>query len=293
MKNVIADGRSAAVIDSCGAQLLRLRDARGMEYIWQRDLAYWANCAPVLFPTVGGLKGGRAMIEGKPYAMIRHGFAREREFRICERGGGHICFLLRSDVDTRSFYPFAFELRVGFTLSPSGLCVEYSVKNVDKKEIYFGLGGHPGINCPLGEGESFEDYQLEFETPETVQSPIVDENGLICFSKTRDYLQGGKVLALDYSLFEPDAVIFEGLRSRSITLRSTKSGRGVRFGFSGFHTVAFWTPAGKRAPFICFEPWSGMGARDDEDSEDFAAKKGIVHLPAGEEFKAQYSLLYL
>ena len=36
-------------------------------------------------------------------------------------------------------------------------------ENKDDKVMYFGLGGHPGINVPLEQGKKFEDYSLCFD----------------------------------------------------------------------------------------------------------------------------------
>ncbi|MFQ7450240.1 MAG: hypothetical protein ACLRNQ_01070 [Flavonifractor plautii] len=63
------------------------------------------------------------------------------------------------------------------------------------------------------------------------------------------YLEDTDTLPLDYRWFDAlDTLIFEGLRSRSVALRSRKSGRGVRVSFDGFPMLAFWTMPGKKAP---------------------------------------------
>lgn len=292
MEHEIKAGSSSAVIDSRGAQLLSLRDGRDIEYVWQRDPAYWAKSAPTLFPIVGRLRGGKTVIEGETFAMDCHGFAAASTFEVCESAENSVFFLLKSSEETHRSYPYDFELRVGFTLSDGGLTVSYSVNNTDHRPILFGIGGHPAFNCPLAEGEAFEDYELEFEAPESLASPGFEE-GIICYHQARDVMGGRKILPLTYDIFVPDAIILDGLRSRKISLRSRKSGRGLRFEFADFSTVAFWTPPHKHAPFICFEPWFGMGARDDEKSGDFADKKGLVRLPEGETFSAAYSMFYL
>lgn len=277
-------------VDSLGAQLISLKDAQGLEYIWQRDPNFWSNCAPVLFPIVGGLKNGETVIDGKIYRMARHGFAKESVFSLKEKKNGFMSFVLCSNDHTRCQYPYEFELTVSFTLLQDGLSVHYQVYNQDKRDILFGIGAHPGINCPLLAEEEFSDYELQFEYPESVKSPTYTEDGVIQYAVTKDLLNGKQVLPLDYSLFDKDAIILEGLKSRKISLISRKSGKGVCCTFPDYHTIAFWTPAKKHAPFICFEPWFGMGARDDEPSGALSDKKGIICLPAGEEFSATYAL---
>ena len=289
----IATARSAAVIDSHGAQLLSLRDAEDREYIWQRDARYWARSAPVLFPVVGRLREKKIVIEGNTYEMPRHGFARDSAFEAQREGEAQVAFVLRDNEQTRTMYPYAFQLTVRFALTESALRVGYQVKNTDSRDIQFCIGAHPAFNCPLSEEERFSDYELRFEKPETVRSPELSSEGITLTRKTRDVMKGRQVLGLDYSLFEADAVILEGLNSREVVLASRKSGRGIRFGFPDYGTLAFWTPPQKEAPFLCLEPWFGMGARDDDISPCLSDKKGVVTLGSGNVFSAEYTVEFL
>lgn len=293
MKSVLKKGGVRAVVELLGAQLVSLCGPDNVEYIWQRDQRFWGNCAPVLFPVVGSLRGGRVLIEGSYYQMPQHGFASGCFFELESQGEDSITCLLRSSASTLRMYPFRFQLRVSFTLACDGLAVCYRVKNDDERPMTFGIGAHPAINCPLTTGERFEDYLLRFSQPESVQSPTFSESGEILYAHTRDFLRGADTLRLDYGLFEPDAIILEGLKSREVVLVGAKSGRGIRFSFPDYQTIAFWTPAGKRAPFLCFEPWYGMGARDDEPADELTGKHGMVHLQPGGEWKAEYAIHFL
>ena len=52
--------------------------------------------------------------------------------------------------------------------------MDYLVENLDTKPICYNIGAHPGFNCPLCDGERFEDYVLEFEKEETAESMVYD-----------------------------------------------------------------------------------------------------------------------
>lgn len=292
VKYTISTGSSMAVIDSFGAQLLSLQDVLGNEYLWQRDPQFWAKTAPVLFPAVGEQKGGKAVFSGVAYDMPRHGFARDNEFEVCAQEKDAISFLLRDNEQTRRMYPFGFELVVGFKLGGDGLETRYTVKNTGEGELPFCIGGHPAFNCPVYEGDVFSDYELRFEKPETVRCPVF-EGGLMNFSKAYDLLSGRDVLPLSYDLFDGDALVFDGLISRRITLISRRSRRGVQFDFGDYSTVAFWTPPHKQAPFLCFEPWFGMAGRDDDKGEEFRDKKNCVKLAPNGEWSAAYSVTFI
>lgn len=292
MQYTITTSSSAAVIDSLGAQLISLQDVLGNEYVWQRDPAYWAKCAPILFPMVGRLENGKIRIEGQNYEMPIHGFAKESEFELYEQGKSTICFVLKNSEDTLKMYPYKFELYVRFTLQGDSLITEYNVRNINERPMLFCIGAHPGFYCPLQGDEKFEDYELRFERPETISCPTLVD-GEIKFSRSKELLSGEDVLPLTYDLFDDDALVFEKLSSRRITLISRKSRRGLEFHFPDYDTVAFWTPPKRQAPFLCFEPWHGMGMRDDEDSTSLQEKKGVITLQKKEEFTARFTVAFI
>ena len=74
-------------------------------------------------------------------------------------------------------------------------------------------------------------------------------------------LEGTHVLPLDYAPFAKlDTLIFDSLKSKSVTLRHKQGGHGVTMEFADFPLMAFWTNGGKQAPYICIEPWMGHAA---------------------------------
>ena len=129
-----------------GAQLKSIysKDSK-IEYLWQGDSAFWAGRAYNLFPYVGRLAGGKYVVEGKEYAMDRHGFARGMQFCLTEKSDNSMTFAICSTEETKKIYPFDFILKVTFTILGKKLTVSYDVKNVGKNVMYFCLGGHPGF----------------------------------------------------------------------------------------------------------------------------------------------------
>ena len=52
--------------------------------------------------------------------------------------------------------------------------------------------------------------------------------------------------------------------------------------YPDFESIAFWTPIGGKAPFLCLEPWNGSAIfRQDDDI--FAHKRSILSLEPGKE----------
>jgi len=69
----------SATIKGAGAELCSLRNAEGLELLWQAG-PEWPRHAPLLFPIVGRLKNDQLRHRGKTYPMTQHGFARDRRF---------------------------------------------------------------------------------------------------------------------------------------------------------------------------------------------------------------------
>ena len=280
MELELKKGGLRARIETLGAELVSCRSGDGPEYIWTGEPAYWSGRNPLLFPVVGSLREGKVMISGRSYEMARHGFARRREFALEARGEDWARLALTESPDTLAAYPFPFRLTVEQRLEADGFSTAVTVENTGERPMPFCLGAHTGFRCPLEEGEAFEDYELVFPQRETCPTIPLRE-GLLDRARAVPCLEDTDTLPLDYRWFDAlDTLIFEGLRSRSVTLRSRRSGRGVRVSFDGFPMLAFWTVPGKRAPYLCIEPWHGCAAAWQEGPE-FTDKAHCITLAPG------------
>lgn len=257
-----------AQIDSLGAQLISLRDKDGKEYIWQRDPAYWQNCSPLLFPTVGNCRDGKTVIEGVVYEIPKHGFCKVTDFAVEQPAEDSAVFSIRDSEETKKMYPYAFRLSLAYTLKEDGLHMDYLVENLDSRPIHYELGAHPGFNCPLCKGERFEDYVLEFEKEETTDSMVYDASHLqFDVNHRKPLLNHSRILPLSYDLFVDDAIFFDKIASRKVALKNPATQKGVEVDYRDFETVAFWTAMPSKGPFLCVEPWNGSAIRSDEDDE--------------------------
>lgn len=272
----------SAVIETEGAELQSLKDRNEKEYIWQRDPRFWAKCSPVLFPAVGNSRCGRTIFDGQWYQLSKHGFAKDMEFAVEAQSEEKASLVLKATKKTREVFPYEFCFVMEYQLTDNGISVKYGVENQGEKTMYYCLGAHPAFNCPLEEGDCFEDYRLEFEHKEECHAMVYDLNALEFDTESRGYhMADTAVLPLRYELFDSDAIFFEKLKSQKVSLVHGRTKKGVEVAFGDFATIAFWTPAGKRAPFLCIEPWNGSAIRSDEDDE-FMHRHYVQKLDAGE-----------
>ncbi len=255
-------------VDSVGAQLSSVRDCDGIEYIWQKNPDVWAKSAPVLFPVVGRSRGGILEIEGKDYNMPIHGFIQGREMPLYKAEENKVTFLLEQNDEIRKIYPYDFKFYVVFEVEEKKLSVTYKVENKDSRDMYFGIGGHPGFSTQLKEGDKYEDYRIEFEYDEPLysNSSCTEPDVEICSDEKYLVEKQGNILPLKRDLFVKDAMIFEDIKSKVIWLKSDKHNKGIKFSYADYPTIAIWSkgPGFPGATYVCFEPWQSMGYRTKE-----------------------------
>ena len=114
---------------------------------------------------IGKVFNGKYTVDGKTYELPQHGLARVRDFEMIEQTKNSISFELKYSEDTLKVYPFKFSLIIKYTLNDINLSIDYIVKNLDTKEMYFSIGAHPAFMCPI-ENDKFDDYYFEFNEKE-------------------------------------------------------------------------------------------------------------------------------
>ena len=283
-----AHGRTAE-IETLGGELVSCKDQSGLEYIWQGDPASWTGRNPLLFPIVGALREGTVHINGRPYEMPQHGFARRQEFALLDQGPGWAELELRENEATLAQYPFPFRLKVRQELTELGFSTTFTVENTGGEPMPFCLGGHTAFRCPLMPEERFEDYVICFDQRETCDS-LVPAGGLLDRKRAVPFLRNIDTVPLKYEYFDTaDTLIFEGLRSTTVSLEHRGTRWGVRMHFAGFPMLAFWTKPDAHAPYLCIEPWHGCGAVEGEGPE-FTEKAHCIVLSPGERHTLGYQV---
>lgn len=271
-----------------GAELKSLRElADGTEYIFDGDPTWWKYSSPILFPIVGKVRDGKYRAEGKEFSLPQHGFARTSDFWLVDASANSIAFALESNAATLAVYPYRFRLELTYELDGNEVKFIWRVKNLDDREIYFSIGAHPAICCPISYRENFTDCYLKFNRPEKSSRLVLTANGL---SHERIPTLDGTELDLNYELFKGDALIFDDLKSDEISLCSRKSSKSLTVRAKNFPYWGIWTPDKGGAPFVCIEPWHGHADYIDF-SGDLKDKEGIQKLSAGEIFETQISFI--
>ena len=275
-------------INEFGAELLSIRGVDGTEYLWQGDHKYWKDRAPKIFPYVARLTEGKYTLFGNTYEMKIHGFAKSTLFSANRISESEVILTITENKETLKMYPYNFEFSVRYRLEGNKLINEYIVKNMDNKQMYFGLGGHPGFNVPFTENTEFEDYYIQFEGEGEPTRIGFSETCFITGNDAPFKLEADNKISLKHNMFDEDAIVLKDT-AKSVALKSDKTDKAVKVTFPNMKYIGFWHRPKTDAPYICIEPWSSLPSRQDI-IEDLATQPDLVSLKSGEEFRDGFAI---
>lgn len=248
-----------AAVNTAGAELWDLRQSARPEapLLWDGKKEVWPRRTPILFPWCGPLEGGWHEAGGKRYKAPQHGFMRDVEHTLAERGEDFA--LLRYDwPGDGEKYPWAFSFTTRHELKGNEAVTTCTAVNTGSAPMPAQLGFHPGLRCPFTPGKSLADYFIRFQRPEAPG--------------------GTDIFPLDGHSFENDSICFPGLKSEWIQLEERDTGRFLRVETKGWPFTLLWSKPGVPG-FVCIEPWTGYQMAH---GHDLAARPGAVLLRPGE-----------
>jgi galactose mutarotase-like enzyme len=273
----IQSDRLTAEISENGAELQRLTDTAGRDYLWDGDPAFWAGRSPILFPVVGTLNGDHYRWHGRHYPLARHGFARRSAFTVADHDHDGLILRLDANDETLKVWPFAFSLEMIYALRGATLTMTGRATNRGDDPMPCSFGFHPALRWPLPGAASKEGHVIRFDKPEPAHVRRLHAAGLLD-PEPRPTPVEGDTLRLDDGLFAEDALIFDNLASRALTFSGPGTAR-VIVDFAGMPELGLWMKPG--ANYLCIEPWQGFS-----DPAGFAGtldeKPGMVTIAPGD-----------
>ena len=292
---VLENERLKVTIAKKGAELQSVfHKAEQFDYIWQGAEGFWSKQSPNLFPIVGRLIDNKHMKDGQIYEMNQHGFARDNDFELVEQTAESASFVLVENDETLARYPYAFQLKLTYTLIENAVTVLFEVENRSDETMPYSLGGHPAFNLPLnGEGR-FEDYELHFNNNTLTDFEYHEMNPAPYVSGIKRPLTAVKdgKMQVDRELFGAGLIIDgqDGALQKA-SLVSNQTEHSVTIFMNDFPYLCVWTEEGVEAPFLCVEPFHGMADQHGEIGE-LANKRGIQLLEAGQKNSHSYQMVF-
>lgn len=294
MNRIFENGKLKVTVSDAGAELVSVWDKeREVERIWRGDAAVWGRHAPVLFPFVGKVAGGRYSYRGQEYKMTSHGFARDREFELVNADESSVTHVLRWNEESLKIYPFKFALYVKHSFDEKNPCrikIEWKVVNEANSgsAMLYGIGGHPAFTYPKGVNAT--DCSLKIDGSglgKALEYHLLDGEGCIDMSKKYELeLENGRA-AIEEHMFDKDALIVLGKQVEKIELCDSQGRVYVSMSCEGFPYFGIWSK--KVDEFVCLEPWYGIADTAEHDG-DIEKKPGMQRLGAGESRSYAYTV---
>lgn len=296
MNRVLENERLKVTVSDAGAELVSVWDKeRGVERIWRGDSAVWGRHAPILFPFVGKVAGGKYSYRGSEYKMTSHGFARDREFELVDADERSVTNVLRWNEESLKIYPFRFALYVKHSFdeeNPCRLKIEWKVVNEENTEnqkssqnragktMFYGIGGHPAFTYPKGVRAT--DCSLRIGGSglgKALEYHLLDAQGCIDMSESYKLGLDGGCAAVTEHMFDKDALIVLAQQIERAELLDETGRAYVSMSCEGFPYFGIWSK--KVDEFVCLEPWYGIADVAGHDG-DIEKKPGMQKLDAGE-----------
>ena len=273
-------------IKKVGAELASLKriDSQ-LEYIWKADPSYWGRHSCLLFPVIGSVNADVIRVDGEVYPMKKHGIVRDLPFTLENKEEDRAVFTIESDNELKKMFPFDWKLDVIYELVQNRCRIIYKVENRSQGLMPLSIGAHPGITCPLDPNKKRSDYHLLFDSIETQDSPLLNDNGLVK-SDTKRIMEASSRIDIIDELFDEDALILSDYQSSTVSLVDDEGHTHVRVGIDGFTHLGIWSQ-NRRSPYICIEPWIGHADPEGYKGE-FKDKPGNALLTVGETLTCEH-----
>ena len=263
----------------------------GRQYLWTGDAQFWNRRAPILFPSVGKPYNNEIHVNDVAHPLYQHGYARDSEFEVLASDNEHELHLRMLENKFSQGYPYRLGLEVRYQLEGNTVKAVWTVENLDEKEAYFQIGGHPGFLLP--------DYD-----PDRMVNGYVrlynKEGKLVAPTLTSDVDDGcrvprsSKVMLLSETPLTPDtfrhdALIIEEGQVTKVELCDRHGNPVLNVDCPQADAYGIWTPHKEGCPFVCLEPWCGIC--DSKGFTDDISKRQYIHrLAPGETYTFTYTI---
>ena len=219
---VLTQGRvSALVLPQRGALISHLQfDGKDILYFDHTTLDDPKGKIRGGIPLCWPVAGPGVLLPNALFPVPQHGICRRASFATKYQSSDRLELLLEADENTRSVFPFDFELGYVIELTPKGIYCRLTTQNTDSSAFPISSGWHPYFLCPQ----------------ETKSDLKVTLSGFQSLDNLSDF---------DYGIASPGSgrVVFDIPSTGRIALEFSPMMRHLQF----------WTLAG--SDFVCIEPF--------------------------------------
>jgi galactose mutarotase-like enzyme len=125
MEYIIKNEYLTAVINSHGAELIKLIDSDGVNRMHTPSNDTWNRVSPILFPQISRTPDSIYSVQGQIYKMTTHGFIRDNELEMVNHLDSEVTFKFMHNDNTKEMYPYDFIFYVTYKLTNNKLEVSF------------------------------------------------------------------------------------------------------------------------------------------------------------------------
>lgn len=279
MKIELTKDGSHAVIETIGACVVSLTIG-GEECVVDKK-GQSGGIDAVLFPIVGRQNGGDYTVNGEEYKLPIHGFLKQRDMAVRERGDDFVILTYRATDEDKKAYPFDFEYTVKYALRRRKLYQHHVVVNRGDEPMYYSFGLHPSFmldGTKYGKTNTGTDI-LRFRKQIEPHVWRLDQKGHFVVGK-EEFAPIKQVETTAETVEKYGTLMLCDAPFRDIKLY-TRGGSLWEIGLLPSPPVlALWGEPQGEDGYICVEPWWGLNDFADRERE-LTKKQGFNMLLPG------------
>lgn len=252
------------------------------ELLYQPDGTSWNGQDVVIFPVIAALKNHTYEVDGNSYELKNHGLIRYNDVYLISNDGTKIVLGFDYDNNTLKLYPYKFHFEISYRINENKIIVEYYVKNLDDKSIFFSLGGHPALYSKLIDHD-FSDVSIYIDGVLSKQY-LLNSEGSQIVKEIPCKITGNKKITKT-EIIKEKTLIYDASLANSVILKNNDY--KFTFDISMAKVLAIWSMG--EGEFLCIEPWWGLPDYDVPQKE-LCNKEGIITLNEKGDYRTFYSI---
>ena len=239
-----------------GGALYTITDkVKDKQLMWEGEEGLWSDRDHVMFPFVCRRVDGKYLDGGVEYEMPLHGFVRDMEFIVEKQSKTAVTLSVSSTPQTLLMYPHEFKMFVSYTIDGDELSIEYEIKNMDGKEMYFSFGGHLGLKAVAqtdGDKVDTKGNYITFNPPLDTIYNLEKGAYTLAPEKCQPFARN----EVDKAFFQKYGTLILHTKEGSKAVYESADGDKILFTLPS-PIIALWADD-KKGGFCCVEPWWGL-----------------------------------
>ena len=278
-----------ATVSNIGAELISLKSAEEVEFIWQNTGDFWNSHAPILFPACGRILNSKYSYNGVEYPLTTHGFIKDVEFSPVLHEKNHLKLVFSSNETTLKTYPFDFTFEADFLLTGDTLNFTVKITNNSSDTMPYMFGWHPGFILPTDKGQDIEDYKIALgEDIRSLRWFTLQNGPFVCPTPKEYKLERGEYKLCEEEIYANDTMIFEGHKNKATLYADGYPYELYMTWSDNIPELCIWKEDSNLAKFICIEPWDSL-PNDGLQEENFNTRK-MSRLASGKDVNYSYTV---